>query len=157
MDVLTDVLQTVRVSSICYGRVELQAPWGVEVDKSEAASFHVVLRGNCYLEVEGRPEPVALTSGDLFALPHGHSHVLRDALDTPPRPLGDLIKSCPVAVGSTLRAGGTGAPATLVCGAFRFEDRGHNPLLGVLPPLVLIRGEDGRAVHWLEPTLQFMA
>ena len=37
MDVLTDVLQTVRVSSVCYGRVELGAPWGIQVSASESA------------------------------------------------------------------------------------------------------------------------
>jgi AraC-like DNA-binding protein len=56
-----------------------------------------------------------------------------------------------------MRFGGNGANSTLVCGAFKFEDRRHNPLLGVLPPLVLIKGEEGRAVQWLEPTLQFIA
>jgi AraC-like DNA-binding protein len=157
MDVLTDVLQTVRVSSVCYGRVELAAPWGMRVGKSEAAAFHVLLHGNAWLEVEGLGEPVALSSGDLFALPHGHAHVLRDALDTPARALEELISCSPASVGATMKVGGSGAPSTLVCGAFQFEDRRNNPLLGVLPPLVLIRGEDGRAVRWLEPTLQFMA
>jgi AraC-like DNA-binding protein len=160
VDVLTDVLQTVRVSSVCYGRVELGPPWGIAVDRSETASFHVVLRGSCWLEVEGRADQVPLTSGDLFALPHGHRHTLRDAPDRPTRPIGELIgRECSASVGGTLRIGdpdGVGT-STLVCGAFHFEDRRNNPLLNVLPPLVLIRGEDGRAVHWLEPTLQFMA
>jgi AraC-like DNA-binding protein len=156
VDVLTDVLETIRVSSVCYGRVELGAPWGLQVRAGDAASFHVVLRGNCWLEVEGM-EPVALTSGDLFALPHGHAHVLRDSPNTPPMPLGELIEKTPQALGSTLRVEGAGPSSTLVCGCFHFEDRKNNPILSVLPPLVLIRGEDGRAVQWLEPTLQFMA
>lgn len=156
VDVLTDVLQTVRVSSVCYGRVELGAPWGIRVGKSEAAAFHVLLRGNAWLEVDGLSEPVALASGDLFALPHGHAHTLRDSLDTVARPLEEIVQSGACA-GGTLKLGGSGAAGTLVCGAFQFEDRRNNPLLNVLPPLVLIKGEDGRAVHWLEPTLQFMA
>ncbi|MBK7586430.1 MAG: AraC family transcriptional regulator [Myxococcales bacterium] len=157
VDVLTDVLQTVRVSSVCYGRVELGAPWGVQVEKAEAASFHVLLRGNAWLEVDGRAEPVALASGDLFALPHGHAHTLRDSPDTVARPLSEVVTVGGACTGGVLKVGGNGAAATLVCGAFQFEDRRHNPLLNVLPPLVLIRGEEGRAVHWLEPTLQFMA
>ncbi len=156
VDVLTDVLETIRVSSVCYGRVELGAPWGVQVRGGEAASFHVLLRGNCWLEVEGM-EPVALTSGDLFALPHGHAHVLRDAMTTEPVPLSDLIAGSPQTLGGALRVGGGGPTSTLVCGCFHFEDRKNNPLLSVLPPLVMVKGEDGRAVQWLEPTLQFMA
>lgn len=158
IDVLTDVLQTVRVSSLCYGRLELGPPWGFAVERSDSASFHVVIRGNCWLEVEGREEPVALSSGDLFALPFGHAHVLRDAADTPVQPLGELMGNCEAELGGTIRVGRTnGTSSTLVCGTFEFEDRRNNPLLSVLPPLVLIRGEDGRAVQWLEPTLQFMA
>lgn len=157
VDVLTDVLQTVRVSSVCYGRVELGAPWGIRVPESEAASFHVLLRGNAWLEVEGAGEPVALASGDLFALPHGRAHTLRDALDTPAIPIAEIVGCADDCSTASLKVGGNGTAATLVCGAFQFEDRKHNPLLNVLPPLVLIKGEDGRAVHWLEPTLQFMA
>ncbi|MCC6669126.1 MAG: AraC family transcriptional regulator [Polyangiaceae bacterium] len=157
MDVLTDVLQTVRVSSVCYGRVELGAPWGVRVPESDSASFHVLLRGNAWLEVEGMNDPVALASGDLFALPHGRAHTLRDSVDTPARPLEEIVGGGDACSTGTIKVGGNGAAATLVCGAFQFEDRKHNPLLNVLPPLILIKGEDGRAVHWLEPTLQFMA
>src|SRR5687768_17127178 len=130
MDVLTDVLQTVRVSSVCYGRVELGAPWGLKVGASESAAFHVLLRGSCWLEVEGMGEPVSLTSVDLFALPHGKAHILRDSLETPARPLQELIPcgepsepGCGGArgMGKTIRVGGQGASSTLVCGAFKFE------------------------------------
>jgi len=156
-DVLTDVLETVRVSSVCYGRIELGAPWGLRVGRSDAAAFHVLLRGSAWLEVDGMGEAVQLASGDLFALPHGHAHTLRDSLDTPARPLEELVHRAAACTGAQAKHGGSGAGSTLVCGAFRFEDRRNNPLLSVLPPLVLIKGEDGRAVHWLEPTLQFMA
>ena len=32
MDVLTDVLRTVRLQSQCHARLELSAPWGIEVN-----------------------------------------------------------------------------------------------------------------------------
>ena len=35
-DVLTDVLETVRVGAACYGRVEASAPWGIGVEADEA-------------------------------------------------------------------------------------------------------------------------
>jgi AraC family transcriptional regulator, alkane utilization regulator len=154
MDVLTDVLQTVRVSAACYGRVELSAPWGFSAEHSDDARFHVVMSGAARLEVEGVEGSVELSSGDLFVLPHGNAHVLRDSPDTPVRPISELRCETGERV---VRYGGGGSATTLVCGAFRFQDRQSNPLLNVLPPLVLVRGEEGRAVHWLEPTLQFIA
>lgn len=30
MDVLTDVLSTMRVSSVLYARIEASAPWGID-------------------------------------------------------------------------------------------------------------------------------
>jgi AraC-like DNA-binding protein len=36
-------------------------------------------RGNCWLSVEGIPEPIPLTGGDCFLLARGTSIVLRDS------------------------------------------------------------------------------
>ena len=61
-DVLTDVLETVRVGAACYGRVEAAAPWGIGVEADEEdAKFHVVLAGECWLDVDGQ-EPIHLTA-----------------------------------------------------------------------------------------------
>jgi AraC-like DNA-binding protein len=165
MDVLTDVLNTVRVSAACYGRVEAAAPWGIQVGLGEDPKFHVILQGRCWLEVEGQGEAVELEAGDLFALPHGHAHALRDAPGTQAINLEELFeRNAPDAItdeqrcaGGVLRVGGSGESTLLVSGRVRFDDPRNNPVLRVLPPLVLIRGKDGRAVHWLESTLRFIA
>lgn len=160
MDVLTDVLQTVRVKTACYGRLEASGPWGIRVAAGDHAKFHVVLEGNCQLEVEGA-EPLQLTSGDLVALPHGHEHVLRDASDSPVTNLQSIL-SCQEGTelrqtARQLRLGGNGALTTFVSGSISFEDRRNNPLLAVLPPVIPLLGEAGRSVPWLESTLQFIA
>ncbi len=155
-DVLTDVLETVRVGAACYGRLEASAPWGISVEADEQdAKFHVVLSGECWLEVDGQ-EPVHLHGGDLVALPHGHAHALRDTPSSPIRPLSELITVSGKCQPS-ITTGGDGAPATLVTGSFHFEDRRNNPLLSVLPPVIVLPGELSRSVHWLEPTLKFIA
>lgn len=159
VDVLTDVLQTVRVKTACYGRLEASGPWGIRVAAGENAKFHVVLAGNCQLEVDGA-EPLALTSGDLVALPHGHEHVLRDASDSPVTNLQSVLNCQEGEVrqqARQLRLGGDGALTTLVSGSISFEDRRNNPLLAVLPPVIPLLGEAGRSVPWLESTLQFIA
>lgn len=156
-DVLTDVLQTVRVGAACYGRLEATAPWGISSAAADDAKFHVVLSGECWLSVDGLGAPVKLSGGDLVALPHGHAHSLRDALDTEVRSLESLVacKAC----GDTrpLRIGGGGPETVLVSGRFHFEDRKNNPLLAVLPPLITLPGKSCQTIHWLEPTLKFIA
>lgn len=156
-DVLTDVLETVRVGAACYGRVEAAAPWGIGVDADEEdAKFHVLLSGECWLDVEGQ-EPIHLSGGDLVAIPHGHAHSLRDEPGSPIRPLADLITAPSGKCQSSIALGGDGVSATLVTGSFHFEDRRNNPLLSVLPPVIVLPGEMSRNVHWLEPTLKFIA
>jgi quercetin dioxygenase-like cupin family protein len=72
MDVLTDVMQTVRVRSNLYGRAEFTAPWGIAVShKPGHAGFFVILRGSCWLEVDGLDKPIALAGGDFIFLPKG--------------------------------------------------------------------------------------
>ncbi|HXK17281.1 MAG TPA: cupin domain-containing protein, partial [Polyangiaceae bacterium] len=122
-DVLTDVLETVRVGAACYGRVEAAAPWGIGVDADEEdAKFHVVLSGECWLDVAGQ-ESVHLQGGDLVALPHGHAHTLRDVPSSPIRPLSELVTVGPGKCQPSITTGGNGASATLVTGSFHFEDR----------------------------------
>ncbi|HVJ15384.1 MAG TPA: AraC family transcriptional regulator [Polyangiaceae bacterium] len=155
MDVLTDVLQTVRVQGACYGRVQAGAPWAVSVNRAEDAKFHVVLSGACSLVVEGEAEPRHLAAGDIVALPHGDAHSLHDDPMTPARPLDQLCR--PEKRGLALEVGGAGPRTELVSGRIRFESRAHNPLLSALPSVMVLPGQEGRAVQWLEPTLQFIA
>ena len=153
---LTDVLETLRARAACYGRVHAGAPWGVSVVQSLDAAFHFVIEGSCYLMVEGE-EPIALSGGDLVALPHGSAHALVDAVETSPRRLDELLCKRESRGAASLRVGGDGEAATLVCGRIVLEDRANHPLLSALPKVITLRGEAGRVVDWLEPTLSFLA
>ncbi|MEO6600250.1 MAG: AraC family transcriptional regulator [Polyangiaceae bacterium] len=158
MDVLTDVLETVRVVAACYGRMEATAPWGIQIRAGEDAKFHVVLEGHARLLVEGSDEPIELSAGDIVALPHGHAHSLIDDPGvTATQPLEELLVCRARGDGSVFRVGGGGESATIVSGRFRFEDRRNNPLLSVLPPVITLKGEVGKSILWLEPTLKFIA
>jgi len=157
MDVLTDVLETVRVVAACYGRLEATAPWGIRVKPGEDAKFHVVLEGHARLIVDGVEEPIDLGAGDIVALPHGHAHSLIDDPSIPAQPLEELLVCRPRGDSGVLRVGGGGSSSTIVSGRFRFEDRKNNPLLSVLPPVITLRGDAGKSVRWLEPTLKFIA
>jgi AraC-like DNA-binding protein len=157
MDVLTDVLETVRVVAACYGRMEASAPWGLRVRASEDAKFHVVLSGHARLLVDGTDEPIELSEGDIVALPHGHAHSLIDDPNIVAQPLEELLVCRARGDGGILRVGGGGEASTIVSGRFGFEDRRNNPLLSVLPSVITLRGEMGKSVRWLEPTLKFIA
>ena len=161
MDVLTDALEAIHLKSVIHGRLELSAPWGFRVDFGHSG-FYVVTRGNCWLEVDGVDEPVQLASGDFVLLPHRQPHVLRDSRRTKAAAASEVFARCPKSTqgcqpGGIRRYGGGGALTTMVGGCFLFEDGAQNPLVASLPPIVHVKGDGGRAVQWLEASLQFVA
>src|SRR6266853_1097098 len=93
-----------QVVSVVHARLEATAPWGFKSDADVAegtakgkhsaesagspfhfAHFGMLSRGNCWLSVEGIPEPIPLAGGDCFLLARGTSIVLRDSPRTRPR------------------------------------------------------------------------
>ena len=159
MDVLSDVLTTVRLQSEIHFCPQLSAPWGVDISaQRDRAIFYVLSRGSCYLEVDGLESPVPLVGGDVAMLPHGAAHILRDHLQTPAIPLEELLREgCAGKAPRAFHHGGGGAKSALVSGYFKFENRAANLFLAALPLLIHIRAEDGQSVPWLDATLKFLA
>lgn len=156
MDVLTDVLSSMRLSGEVFCRTELTAPWGIEVPAIGGAAFHVLDRGNAWLFVEDEEHPISMTGGDLIIFPKSRKHKIVDSLDSTPVPLSDLVKL--KGEGNyTLSYGGGGSHTTLICGRFNVQGGGQHNLLDSLPPVLHIKGEQGRTIEWLETTLKFMA
>ena len=156
-DVLTSVMDAVRLRSRVFCRSELKAPWGMTLPGSDYAHFHVIERGGAWLRIEGE-EPVALAGGDLVVVPHGTGHTLVDSLGTTARPLSEMAGRRASEGGCVvMRGGGEGAETRLVCGSFRFERREAHPLVELLPPLIHLRPAETPAAEWLGATLRFLA
>jgi AraC-like DNA-binding protein len=155
LDALTSILETVHFRGTLYCRSELSAPWGVTVPFDGVAHFHVVRRGRCWMSIGGG-EQVLLEAGDLVVLPRGLVHGLSDSPGSIRVPLEQLV--CGLNPGEPLVHGGGGDRTTLICGIFSYDGgSGAHPLLEVLPPRMIVRGEGGRAVGWLEGLLDLIA
>ncbi len=100
MDPITDIFRTMHVTAFGQHRLEATAPWGLiqerqteekvtpsdkKMSPTDLAHFAMLSRGNCWLSVEGTPEPIPLTGGDCILLARGTSFVLRDGPRTRPR------------------------------------------------------------------------
>jgi AraC-like DNA-binding protein len=155
-DCMSDVLETLRFQGAVFCRSELTAPWGFSVLGREFASFHLVSRGRCCLDVDGLKERIWLAEGDLVMLPTGRAHTVRDAPSSPATRLEELIAGAGGDVSGTLRSGGGGALTVLTCGGFHFEDRARNPLLASLPPIIHLRRQTLAMDNWLTLTLAFL-
>src|SRR5579862_8125877 len=158
-----------HVTAFGLHRLEATAPWGIKqenlteekftpADKkmppTDLAHFAMLSRGNCWLSVEGIPEPIPLTGGDCFLLARGTSFVLRDSTRTRPRWTFREIGA--KANGNVVHCGGGGAPTTIVCGSFSFDRASLRPITQLLPSFILIKADQARTLA-LHGTMQALA
>ena len=156
-DVLTDILERVRLAGTIYFSAELRAPWGVSVRPDGRAPFYVMARGGCLLEVDGEPEPRTLAAGDLALLPRAHAHVIRSGPKVAAIPFGRFVKEHPMDERGFVHCdGGKGPTATIVGGFFLSQELEATPLFSALPAVVHLRADDRQVASWLEPTLRFI-
>lgn len=157
MDALTDILNTLRLSSTLYFRTELTSPWGINIPaKPKVARFHIVIRGQCWLEI-GEDEGVHMSNGDLVVVPHGANHILADAPTTDARPLSEVLDDVAYDGQGPLVYGGGGAGCCLVCGELAFDDLGNHPLLENLPDKLHVTGDSSYNTQWLDSAMGFIA
>lgn len=149
MDVLTEVLNTLRLKSTVYCRSELSGIWSLHFAATSCATFHVVDSGGCWLSIEGET-PRLLTARDVLVLPRGTAHTLAYAPHAPPDVTIELDDGS-YGVCHARRYGTGENPLTLICGTFDVEAQDGHPLLGLLPPLLHIRDEPrlSAALHLL--------
>jgi len=151
------LLRDLRVSSTVYCRSTLSVPWGFGVRAHGLAAFHVVTRGDCWLEVDGEREQTRLHRADLVILPRGNAHWLRDEPGSPTLWLEDLLAKDPVDAELRLRAGGGGPTTELLCGAFVLEGSSQHPLFAALPAVIRASGERERSLPWLTAALDLIS
>ena len=156
MDVLSDILRSVHLGGGVYFRCEFSAPWGMDIKPTPVAEFHIIVRGNCWLRMPGRSAPIPLQGGDLVAFPRGDAHSLVDAPEGVALPAEEIVQGQNLDDYGPVTYGGSGLPATVLCGYFQFDRDHPHPLVAALPSLIHIRGTDSHDFAWLQTAINFM-
>jgi len=134
----------------------MTAQWGFRVEAQAVATFHFIVSGDCWIEVQDLDRPIRLQSGDLAVVPRGHAHQVHDDLRSPVQPLQQLIASYASDDRRRLRYGGDGARTELLCGYFDLDHVAALPALEFLPPVVHLRSQAGRPAAWLETVVDLL-
>ena len=137
MDVLSNVLASVRIGSAVIGRANLRAPWGISVDPMRNAAIHVVQQGECWLRLAGGTEPVRLSEGDVILVAAGVGHSLGDPSDAPVSPIGTVL-SAKLSENDQPRGNSV---TTLLCAKYSLDGAGPHPMISLLPPLIHLTRE----------------
>lgn len=153
-DVLSEILEALRLRGTAYFKAEFRAPWGMAIPAKDVAAFHVVVQGSCWLRASGETRP--LRRGDVVLFPEGSSHELVHAPEAEASPAEDLLGSGR-AEGPTPGYGGSGLATTLVCGHFSYDRGGLHPFFSALPELIHVSAGDGQHASWVATASQMAA
>jgi AraC-like DNA-binding protein len=170
IDVLSNVLRTVRLTGAVFFYVEATAPWSagasptnkilhtVMPDAEHLISYHVVTEGICYGTVKDF-SPVRMEAGDVIVFPHGDQHVMSSEPGL--EPVGEHFHTSAAHLQLPfLLNEGTGNSAsktTIICGFLGCDARPFNPLLSTLPRVLHVRASSTPKAIWLNHFIHYAA
>lgn len=154
-DLLTDVMEQVRLEAPVFFTADMAAPYGISVVREGRAPFYAVRSGQCSIKVGDRAER-KVGAGDFILLPGGAPHVVRSGPRARIVPFDDWLAAHPMDHRGFVRHRGTGPVTRVTGGFFSAQSIKANPLFAALPPLIHLRGSDRHVQRWLQPTLAFI-
>src|SRR3954453_4076120 len=152
MDILTQVLDRVRLGGTLLFHFELGHPWHLELPARPYALFHYLSQGSATLALE-QGEEIQMTEGDFVVITRGEPHVFYSDRRAAPLRIVDIYRAS--SRFGVIRHGGHAKPlSTMICGNFTVSRPLFGSVLELLPPVLLLKpAADG---GWLEAILRRM-
>ncbi|WP_246387188.1 AraC family transcriptional regulator [Gluconacetobacter sacchari] len=140
-DPLSDVLALLRPRSAISVGLDAGGEWAIRFPAYEGIKFNTVLRGACWVRVEGETDLVRIEAGDCFLLTRGRPFLF--ATD----PILPAIHSATIydAARDGVATCNGGGDFLLIGGRFFFEGDHAGLLCGALPPIVHVRDASNQA------------
>jgi len=169
MDILGDVLLSIRLLASSIATFEFAGDWGISMSKNPAnfVCCYTVVEGPCWFESEGL-QATRLEVGDSVMFLNGIEHRYMSEKDVHLEEFIDIwtaqgLPSGPPTPGKSRSAPvrmtwGEGQCSTRLLGlAFFVEKPAYNPLLSELPSTLLVRKTAVGLFPWLPSTLAFLS
>jgi AraC-like DNA-binding protein len=146
MDPLSEVLALMKPQLYVAGGFAVLSDVAIHFPRHQGIKCYAMLAGECWLVVEGVPEPALLHAGDCFLLPRGLP--FRLATDLALEPV--LYTDACARLGMRSEAPGVTKGARYIAGGHFALTGGHSEMiLHSLPPIIHIRREsDKAAMRW---------
>lgn len=146
MDPLSDLVSLLRPHDCVAAGLDAGGDWSVRFEAHAGLKCNAVLRGTCWLSVEGAAAPRRLDAGDCVVLPHGRPFVLSARPARLGADAGAIYALVPH--GGTAVHGG-GGDFFMAGSRFLVSGSAADVLLRALPPAVLVRpGPQGETLAW---------
>jgi AraC-like DNA-binding protein len=167
MDVLSEVLKTVKLDGAVFFNGEFSSPWCArEPDACTMASylparpkhviiFHLMTEGRGYVRIEEDGRGVPLQAGDIVILPQGNAHFMGNGHPVTPIDSAAQLQRVLAEGRMISQVGGGGELTKLICGYLTCDPQLCQVFLAGLPPIVKVHIRDSPSGQWLESTFQY--
>jgi AraC-like DNA-binding protein len=142
LDPLSEILALMKPQIHGYGGFMVPGNVDIHFPQYQGITCCAILVGQCWLVVDGLPEPVLLHAGDCFLLPHGRA--FRLATDLPLKKDVPAIFCAPRRM-SCKNPEVANETAYIAGGQFALTGGHPETFLHSLPPIIHIHSESGRA------------
>lgn len=145
LDPLSDMFRLLDARSIYSGSFVTGGRWAVRFQPTHGVKFNALGRGRGWLAMDGQ-EPVLLHAGDCFITCRGNAFVVASELDVPEIDAETLFAD---ALGEVRY--GEREDVQFIGGLVMLNEADAPLLTGALPPLIVIRSTNERAlpIRWL--------
>lgn len=151
MDPLSEVIRLSRPRSITVGATDVGGELAIRFPAHAGAFLYSVASGECWLQVDGDPEPALLGPGDCVVLPTGRPFLLASDLALAPTDAAAVFAGRP---NGSIAAYNGGGRCMMFAAHFEFEAGYSRFLFGVLDAVVRI--QDGAAKTTLRTSIEQM-
>lgn len=156
MDVLADVMRAISLKGALYFDVHASDPWismnpsmeqigsSMMPEMDHVIPFHIILEGNIFTKLgDDSYGPVSIGAGDILMLPAGGKHVITSDSETWEGTPADVDFYKTAAKSSKpftmMNIGEDGDKANLICGYLGCDKSPFNPLLSILPNMLVLK------------------
>lgn len=147
LDPFSDLLKLMNAQSVLSGGLVAGGAWAIDFPASDQIKFWGIVRGNCWLLMDGESDPMAVEEGDVFLLRAPRSHVLASDLSAARIKLERVLEERKGAIARY----GEGDEFFMIGGKVELFDGSAQLLMNELPPLIHIRAASHHAqsIRWI--------
>ena len=132
MDALSAILEATKLESLVYKKLDVCAPWGLEIAQDDNSQYWRLIKGSCILGLQDG-QTIEMKEGDLVFIPHGSSHWIADKATSRRIPATEYVKARDTGMRIFNR---DGEQTTITGGHFQFDEQPIHPFLKDLPQVI---------------------
>jgi AraC-like DNA-binding protein len=140
-DPLSDILQLTKAESLVTGGITAGGPWAIRFPAPSSIKFFAVLKGLCWVRIDGEAEPIRFDTGDVGLITARRAFVLAS---DPALPAVDAMELFRCAATSTPQIG-NGQDFAHIGGHVLLDDASGELLARALPPWIHVRAATRQA------------